>query len=42
VAFEAHVGRGRDSFLRIIRTPPKSSPLEPPLGGATEQLTLAA
>jgi hypothetical protein len=42
VAFEAHGGRGRDSFLRIIRTPPKSSPLEQPLAGPPEQLTLAA
>jgi hypothetical protein len=41
-AFEAHGGRGRDSFLRIIRTPPKSSPLEQPLAGLPEQLTLAA
>jgi hypothetical protein len=41
-AFEAHGGRGRDSFLRIIRTPPKSSPLEQPLAGPAEQLTLAA
>ena len=41
VAFEAHGGRGRDSFLRIVRTPPKVSPLEQPLVPA-EQLTLAA
>jgi hypothetical protein len=42
VAFEAHGGRGRDSFLRIIRTPPKTSPLEQPLAVHAQQLTLAA
>jgi len=41
-AFEAHGGRGRDSFLRIVRQRPKLSPLEPPVVVAAEQLTLAA
>jgi hypothetical protein len=41
VAFEAHGGRGRDSVLRIVRTPAKESPLEQPLPSPTEQLTLA-
>jgi hypothetical protein len=42
VAFEAHGGRGRDSFLRIVRRRPRLSPLEPPVVVAAEQLTLAA
>lgn len=40
VTFEAHGGRGRESFLRIIRKPPKTSPLDHPLS-VPEQLTLA-
>jgi hypothetical protein len=31
VAFEAHGGRGRDSFLRVIRRRPASPPLDRPL-----------
>ncbi|MGI8412383.1 MAG: hypothetical protein ACR2LV_05525 [Solirubrobacteraceae bacterium] len=42
VAFEAHGGRGRHSFLRIVRRRPKTSPLEPALVVPAEQLTLAA
>lgn len=42
VAFEAHGGRGRDSFLRVVRKPAKVSPLEAPLTVPAEQLTLAA
>ena len=42
VAFEAHGGRGRDSFLRIIRRPSGESPLESPLQRDSEQLQLAA
>jgi hypothetical protein len=42
VAFEAHGGRGCDSFLRIARRRPRRSPLEPPVVVAAEQLTLAA
>jgi hypothetical protein len=42
MAFEAHGGRGRDSFLRIVRKPPKASPLEHPLPVPAEQLTLVA
>jgi hypothetical protein len=44
-AFEAHGGRGRDSFLRVIRKPPARSPLERPPVTATDraaQLTLTA
>lgn len=42
-AFEAHGGRGMDSFLRVVRTPPAQSPLERPGPTApVEQLTLAA
>jgi hypothetical protein len=37
LAFEAHRGRGRDSFLRIVRRRPKLPPLACP-----EQLTFAA
>jgi hypothetical protein len=43
IAFEAHGGRGVDSFLRVVRTPPRypvvDRPLAPP--PATTQLTLA-
>ena len=42
VGFEAHGGRGRDSFLRVIRRRPSSSPLDRPLSPAGSQLTLAA
>jgi len=42
VAFEAHGGRGRDSFLRIVRTSSKDSPLAQPLLVPAQQLTLAA
>lgn len=42
VAFEAHDGCGRDSFLRVIRHRPPSSPLERPLTQAGGQLALAA
>ena len=41
-AFEAHGGRGMDSFLRVVRTPPAQSPLDRP--GPTPapgQLTLS-
>lgn len=31
VSFEAHGGRGRDSFLRVVRHHPRQSPLERPL-----------
>lgn len=41
VAFEAHGGRGRDSFLRIVRTALKTSP-EQPVVVPAQQLTLAA
>lgn len=40
-AFEAHGGRGRDSFLRVIRQRPATSPLERPLATAGGQLSLA-
>jgi len=42
VAFEAHGGRGRDSFLRIIRTPPPDPPVSQPAFVPAQQLTLAA
>ena len=42
VAFEAHGGRGRDSFLRIIRTPPPDPPVSQPGFVPAQQLTLAA
>ena len=42
VTFEAHGGRGRDSFLRIVRATSKISPLEPPVVVPAQQLTLAA
>lgn len=45
-AFEAHGGRGRDSFLRVIRKPPAHSPLvrpiSPPPATAETQLALSA
>jgi hypothetical protein len=41
-AFEAHGGRGRDSFLRVIRSRPGDAPLARPLPPAPGQLTLAA
>lgn len=40
-AFEAHGGRGHDSFLRVVRRPPKQSPLERPPAPAGSQLSLA-
>jgi hypothetical protein len=40
-AFEAHGGRGRDSFLRIVRQRPRALPLDRPFESA-EQLSLAA
>jgi hypothetical protein len=42
VAFEAHGGRGRDSFLRIVRQPPGDSPVQPPRVQPAQQMTLAA
>ena len=42
VAFEAHGGRRRDSFLRVVRKRSKVSALEPALTVPAEQLTLAA
>jgi hypothetical protein len=43
VAFEAHGGRGRDSFLRVVRRCPAPFPLERPMAAvAAGQLTLAA
>jgi hypothetical protein len=43
-AFEAHGGRGRDSFLRVIRKPPAHSPLvrAVPLAAPATQLALTA
>lgn len=40
-AFEAHGGRGRDSFLRVIRHHPTTSPLDRPLAPAGAQMMLA-
>lgn len=45
-AFEAHGGRGRDSFLRVVRVPPRHAVVERPLAPVTiaptpSQLTLA-
>jgi hypothetical protein len=40
VAFEAHGGRGRDSFLRVIRRPPAAPPLDRPLEPRLAQLSL--
>jgi hypothetical protein len=43
VAFEAHGGRARESFLRIIRQRPQGIPLDrPTASGVSEQLSLAA
>ena len=42
VAFEAHGGRGRQSFLRIVRKPSQLPPVEPRRGVPAEQLILAA
>ncbi|PZS24633.1 MAG: hypothetical protein DLM58_24305 [Pseudonocardiales bacterium] len=42
IAFEAHGGRGVDSFLRIVRRRPPDSPLDRPFGPPPEQLVLAA
>jgi hypothetical protein len=39
-AFEAHGGRGRDSFLRVVRIPPRQPVLDRPLAPPTGQLTL--
>ncbi len=39
-SFEAHGGRGQDSFLRVIRKPPLSSSLAKPYDGAPEELRL--
>lgn len=41
VSFEAHGGRGRDSFLRVVRHRPRQWPLERPLEH-TSQLVLDA
>ena len=42
-AFEAHGGRGMDSFLRVVRTPPAQSVLDRPgMAPPPGQLTLAA
>ncbi len=40
-AFEAHGGRGRDSFLRVVRKRPTQSMLVRPASTTREQLTLA-
>jgi len=42
IAFEAHGGRGVDSFLRIVRRRPSESPVGRPFGASPEQLALAA
>lgn len=42
LAFEAHGGRGRDSFLRIIRVPPRFAPTEPARVARSEQLSLVS
>jgi hypothetical protein len=39
-SFEAHGGRGLDSFLRVVRTTPRHRVLDRPLGMPSEQLTL--
>jgi hypothetical protein len=39
-SFEAHGGRGHDSFLRIVRKPPLTSPLARPFDGAPQELRL--
>lgn len=41
-AFEAHGGRGRDSFLRVVRERPRHSPLHRPTAPPGAQLTLAS
>jgi len=42
-AFEAHGGRGMDSFLRVVRTPPAQPPLDRPGPTPTRgQLTLVS
>ncbi len=40
LVFEAHGGRGVDSFLRIVRRRPSEPPIDRPLGGSTGQLSL--
>lgn len=40
-AFEAHGGRGRDSFLRVVRRRPSTSPLDRPIAPAGAQMMLA-
>jgi hypothetical protein len=40
-AFEAHGGRGRDSFLRVVRHRPSASPLDRPIAPARAQMMLA-
>jgi hypothetical protein len=42
VAFEAHGGRGVESFLRILRRRPPDYPVERPVSAAPEQLALAS
>jgi hypothetical protein len=42
LAFEAHGGRGVDSFLRIVRRRPSDSPLDRPFSPNPEQLELVA
>jgi hypothetical protein len=42
VAFEAHGGRGVESFLRIVRRRPPDYPVERPVSAAPEQLALAS
>ncbi len=42
ITFEAHGGRGVDSFLRIVRRRPADGPLGRPFGSSSEQLVLAA
>lgn len=41
-AFEAHGGRGRDSFLRVVRERPTASPLQRPFDVHADQLALSA
>jgi len=42
VSFEAHGGRGVESFLRIVRRRPPDHPVERPVSVALEQLVLAS
>jgi hypothetical protein len=42
VAFEAHGGRGRQSFLRIIRRKPAFSSMEPAYVAASDQMVLSS